>query len=159
MTEQEYRDKVYAEAKDVKTPEQLTAFLKTLTEYPHDYGTIVYACAAGMNAAFNVVNDSPHGGITGFQASCLMWEMVRKYGMFSNAGVLRIIDYSNLCYPQYDDKFTHKLTSEQRRGLMAYAKKQLAAAPEMMAPRVKERLEAVARGELPPFVTVSDMDE
>lgn len=152
MTEQEYRDKVYAEAKEVRTPEALTKFLADLSEHGHDYGTIIYACSAAMRAAFGVVNASPQGGITGFQAGAIMWEMVREFGMFSE-GPLRIVDYDNLRYPQYDEKFRHTISRESADTLIERAK---AFGGDGASDAVARRNAEIARGEFPAFVTITD---
>jgi len=155
MTEQEYREAVYAEAKEVKTPEALAEFIAKRYAETLDYGTIVYACSATMQAAFNVMNAHPQfGGITGFQASCLMWEMVKKFGMFSE-GPLRIQDFDNLRFPQYDDRFRVTLSPESAAELQERAKKAIAGGPDgFMSPNVRARQEAISRGEFPAFVTV-----
>lgn len=84
----------------------LCKFLEHITEdYEHDYGTIVHAMEAGMMATFNVMNKSSQGGVTGFQASCLGWALMRKMGLV-NEGPARIQDFDRLLYPQYAYVFT-----------------------------------------------------
>ena len=152
MTEHEYRDMVYAEAKKVETPEALNEFIARRYAETLDYGTIVYACGATMKAAFRVMDAHPQfGGITGFQAGCLMWEMIREFGMFSE-GPLRIQDFDNLRFPQYDEKFRTTISPESAKALSERAEKALTGGP--MHPEVRSRNEAIARGEFPPFVTV-----
>jgi hypothetical protein len=94
----------YEEAKKV-TLETLPAFVtKLCNDYSHDYGTICHAMAAAMTAAMNAVDSSPTGGITGFQAGCVMW-MVLKHA-FHKDGPMSLVDWTNLLYPQYADRFT-----------------------------------------------------
>jgi hypothetical protein len=77
-----------------------------LTEdYHHDYGTICHAVAAAGLAAMWSVSHSPQGGITGFQAGFCMWDIVRQWSYPSNRCGMKILDYDNLLYPQYEDKF------------------------------------------------------
>jgi hypothetical protein len=79
-------------------------FLSRLANnYSHDYGTICHAIAASGLAAMYAMNESPQGGITGFQGSCVMWEFIRRWGAYKSP--LRLVDYGNMLYPQYEDKF------------------------------------------------------
>ena len=93
-------------AENVTTPAELKQFAENLIHmYEHDYGTIVHATTALMIAAFNVMENSGQGGMTGFQASCIGWTMVRKFMGLSD-GPIRILDADNLLYPQYGYRFT-----------------------------------------------------
>jgi hypothetical protein len=150
MTEQEYRDEVYTEAKDIKTIDSLSAFIKKLGNHKHDYGTIVYACSAAMKAAFHTFNACPQGGITGFQAGCLMWEMVKEFGSFSE-GPLRIQDFDNLRFPQYDERWTVTISPESAKVLRERAAKVSGAHPN-----VQQRNDEIAAGRFPSFVTVKE---
>jgi hypothetical protein len=95
------------EAKEM-TVEKLPEFVRKLTEdYRHDYGTICHAIAAAAVAAAWAVERSPTGGISGFQAGCVMWEIIRGWGAFGGPdSPLRIQNLDDLLYPQYRDKFT-----------------------------------------------------
>jgi hypothetical protein len=90
----------------IKTPAELAEFARHLSDdFVHDYGTIVHAMAAVMLAAFHVVNNSDQGGITGFQASCLGWKMIRKF-MGTGDGPVALRKMEHLAYPQYASEFT-----------------------------------------------------
>ncbi len=93
-----------AEASEM-TLEKLPAFItKLVEEYEHDYGTICHAIASGAIATANAIQRSPSGGISGFQAGCVMWEMIKQWGVFGD-GPLRMVDFSDMLYPQYAYKF------------------------------------------------------
>lgn len=64
-----------------KTTAELAEFVRHLVEdYEHDYGTICHAVAAAGLAAMRCVNtDSDQGGITGFQASCVLWSVIARW--------------------------------------------------------------------------------
>ena len=112
-------------AKDV-TLETLPQFLKELTEnYEHDYGTICHAVAMGAVAGAWAVERSPQGGITGFQAGCVMWEFIRAWNYSSNKMGLRLIDYDNFLYPQYEDKFDKTITKATWEALQQQAREKL----------------------------------
>jgi hypothetical protein len=114
---------IYKKAETVKTEPDLLAFLKEIKEYNHDYGTIVYGCMAAMKAAFKVVNNSPNGGITGFQAGCLGWECIHEF--MSVKAPAKILQYDNMLYPQYQDKFEKVISRETWEDLQKKAKEHL----------------------------------
>lgn len=90
-----------AEMRDTKVPtheriDDLAAYIRSLVDRPHDYGTCVYAMSMAATAAFKFVAAKLR--VTGFQASCADMDILSrtrgwKWGM--------ILDYENLLYPQY----------------------------------------------------------
>lgn len=84
----------------------LPAFVeRVVTQYQHDYGTIVMACAAAAVAAAHTVNhSSPQGGISGFQASSVMWEFIVRWMHYESP--MALLQYGDMMYPQNVDKFT-----------------------------------------------------
>ncbi|WP_139249527.1 hypothetical protein [Lactonifactor longoviformis] len=105
--EMKVHEEWYKEAEKM-TMEKLPKFLNHLMEdYQHDYGTVCHALSAGALATVHAMNESPgaRGGITGFQASCIMWEFIRRFNYKNNKCGLRLQDMDNLLYPQYADKF------------------------------------------------------
>ena len=116
------------------TIETLPAFLKELTEeYSHDYGTICHAVAIGAIAAAWAVDHSPTGGITGFQAGCIMWEFIRHWNFSSNKTGLRIIDYDNFLYPQYEDSYQKTISKDTWKAIQDAAKAEILNANEEYA--------------------------
>ncbi len=97
-TEQEFREQAYEIAKSVNTPEDLAEFVKFISNVPLDYGTVVYAQCAAMLAAQHVMNESEQGGITGFQAGFIGWEMVKKFMSVGDCG-LTLIDWEKCFTP------------------------------------------------------------
>lgn len=96
MTEQQLRE---AEVPWPKTMVELTDYIKSLCDRPHDYGTCVYAMSMSAVAAFYFASHMV--GSSGFQASCADMDIIRRTR--SLKGPYRIVDYSNLMYPQYLD--------------------------------------------------------
>ena len=93
----------FAEA-DKMIIDKLGDFVKKLANnYEHDYGTIVHAMAAAVGATITAMNQSDQGGITGFQASCLMWEILEKE--FHIQYPSKLIRYENMLFPFYEDQF------------------------------------------------------
>jgi hypothetical protein len=116
----------YAEAHDM-TLDKLPAFLKKLTEgYGHDYGTICHAIASAAIAAAWAVERSPEGGITGFQAGAIMWQFITHWMSEYEDKPVRLVNYENMLYPQYEDKFSKTISPDTWEWLQAEAKKRLA---------------------------------
>ena len=121
MEECEYREDIMAKANKVKSKEELLQVIDEIINFKHDYGTIVIGCYAAMKAAFNVIERSPTGGITGFQASCLMWECIRDFRM--SDGPARLVNYHNMLYPQYEGSFEKVIDKDTWSWLQVEAKK------------------------------------
>lgn len=146
MTEFEYRDQIYKKAADVKTKDDLDAVLTEIRTHAHDYSTIVYGCAAAMKAAFNYINRSDAGGITGFQAGCLGWEIIKEF-MFIK-GPARLVDYENMLYPQYQRKFSKTITPDTWEHLQKKAK-ELIGEERNVHPDVLAHWKSIAAGDIP----------
>jgi hypothetical protein len=112
----------YADAKN-QTLDTLPEFLRRLSEdYGHDYGTICHALAASAIAAAWAVEKTPQGGITGFQAGAVMWEFIKNWMHMD--GPMRLVDYNDLLYPQYADKF-NTISRDTWDAVQAKARKNL----------------------------------
>ena len=148
MTEAEFKKEFYEKASKVKTKDDLDSFLNEITSYSHDYGTIVYGCMSAMKAAFNYVNRCDQGGITGFQAGCIMWECIREFGMFGENSRLRILNNADLLYPQMEYKFRRSIDSETWRFLQKEAKANLEKTKNA-SPNVIRHWESIAAGKTP----------
>ena len=109
-----------AEAKTC-TPESLPAFLKKMADYNHDYSTINRAIAAVGIAAMHAVDRSPNGGITGFQAGYIMWDLIDGWGSFGE-GPKEMVRYHHMLYPQYQDHLDNTISTETWEWLQAQAK-------------------------------------
>lgn len=150
MNEFEYKEYIYQRAKNVKTKEELDSLLKDVIKSKDlDYGKIVYAICACMNATMNYIDNSPVGGITGFQASFIGWEMVKEYMSISkDSPGLKLIDYENMLYPQYEEKFEKKISLKLWSKLQEQARKLLIECPNAH-PNVIKHWKSIARGHVP----------
>lgn len=109
ITEEMHLEKEWFANAKKQTLETLPAFMNhVLNDYCHDYGTICHAISACAIAAAWAADSSEQGGITGFQAGFVMWDFIRQWRYSSNKSGLKIIDYDNMLYPQYEYKFTNK---------------------------------------------------
>lgn len=148
MTEQEYKEQIYAKVKTVETKDDLVNLIDEITSYKHDYGTIVYGCMAAMKAAFRVVDNGPQGGITGFQAGCLGWECIHEFMAIDSPA--RLVDYNHMLYPQYQDNFEKTITSDTWDHLQKKAKEELASGKaEGAHPDVVGHWKTIAEGRIP----------
>lgn len=137
-------------AKAIKTPQELGKFVEELTTaYDHDYGTICHAIAAAAIAGAHAVERSPCGGITGFQAGAVMWEMIKGWGVWGD-GPLEMVEWSNLLYPQYDNRMPRTISKEQFERLREKAKAFDHGSPATNA--VKNRMSMIADGQLPKWL-------
>lgn len=106
------QDKWYKETNSM-TLDRLPEFInKLLDDYSHDYGTICHAITAGGLATMHAMDNHEQGGITGFQAGCIMWEFIRRYMYHDNKTGLKLINYDNFLYPQYEDRFQKRISPE-----------------------------------------------
>lgn len=149
-----YRDEVYKLAGEVRSREDLDKLLAQITAYPHDYNTIVYGCMAAMKGAFNYVNRSETGGITGFQAGCLGWECVREF--LSIDGPVRLQDFKNLLYPQYADRFQKVISPDTWEWVQKKAVESLTESPDAH-PNVVAHWKSIIKGKVPFGFVVKDI--
>lgn len=148
--EDHIHDEWYKQAKDM-TVQDLPEFIRRLTEdYGHDYGTICHAIAAAALAAAHAINHGPMGGITGFQAGCIMWEFITKWMSYENQP-MRLTRYDEMLYPQYAHNF-NQISKETHDWLIKEAKKHIEAHKDDLSsvhPEVLSHWNAVASGWIP----------
>jgi hypothetical protein len=138
----------YKEAHE-QTMETLPAFMTKLAqEFEHDYGTICHALAASAIASAWAMNRTEQGGITGFQAGAVMWEFIKNWGYGGELKPLRLFDYSNMLYPQYEEYFEKTISEDTWKWLQAQAAEQLNGNDAMSA-TVREHLESIINGVVP----------
>ena len=121
--ENRLRDALYTEARAM-TIDKLQEFMEKLKEYRSGYGSCCIALAAGALATAWAF--SREFGITGFQASISMWEFVRHWNYTDNKCGLRLVDWDNMLYPQYEYRFQKTITSDTWEALQREASKHLA---------------------------------
>lgn len=81
-----------------KNAEDLDAYIGSLINRPHDYGTCVYAMSMAATAAFHYA--ASRVGATGFQAGCADLDFLRRSRGYK--GPFMVLDAENALYPQYD---------------------------------------------------------
>ena len=150
------QDEWYKRAKDMK-PEDFLDFANELSKrYEHDYGTVCHAMAAIGLAAMRAFDRSEgaRGGITGFQAGCVMWEVIRHMNYENNKCGLRLLDMDDLLYPQYEHKFV-AISEDTWDDVRKEAKKRLSergtAHPDVVA-----HWESIVNGKVPFGLRIED---
>lgn len=140
-----------------QTIETLPEFMShVLNDYYHDYGTICKAIGACAIAAAWAANASPgsRGGITGFQAGAAMREFIRHWSRTNNKTGMCLIDYDDMIYPQYENRFAKTITKGLMESLVKEAKKHIAEyesnSKSMVHPDVLAHWKEIAQG-IPPF--------
>jgi len=148
------RDAWYSEAAK-QTFETLPTFVKSLKDFPgHDYNTTVYApSAAILGMAWSMAE---YFGNTGFQASCIMWEFITNWmGVYHNKP-LKLVNYADMLYPQYQHHFEKTITPDTWMWLQEQAKKKLEESG-YACDEVKEHWKSIIDGKVPFGYTVRDL--
>lgn len=112
------------ERKNIKTFDELISFLQRVKDTCNTgYGTAPRAIAqAALATAWYLSSDF---GITGFQASFVMWDFVLDWLYCSNECGLKMVNYDDMLYPQYAYKFEKTISKDTFEALQKTAKKNL----------------------------------
>lgn len=124
MKENEFREKFYKKAEDVKSMDGLKILFDEIMSEELDYGTVVLAGSAMMIASFNVVNRSNQGGMTGFQASFVAHEMIKQF--MNILPPYQVLDFNKMLFPQYRDDFENTISYDTWDHLQTKAKEYIA---------------------------------
>lgn len=145
--EMHFEKEWFAEAKN-QTPETLMRFINhVLNDYIHDYGTIVHAVSACAIAAAWAADEK--AGLTGFQAGFVMWDFIRQWSYPSNRCGLKIVNYDNLLYPQYKDKFEKTIPKNTWERVQDVASKELEGLEGIESDWVVDHWKSIVNGEVP----------
>ena len=127
--EQRPQDEWYKRADNIHDLKTFNAFYKELMQQTeHDYGTAVYAVSAVARAILNMALREQD--ITGFQASFVMWGLVRYLGYQNNKCGMALLDYDNMLYPQYSERFNQELPVNVWENMQKCARQQLTQAQQ-----------------------------
>ena len=139
----------YVQARKLNNYTELDFFLKALmSEWNHDYGTVIHAMTAGSIATIHVMNqDEDQGGITGFQASCMMWQFMQKFNQLE--GPMKLMQYEKMLYPQYKHRFDKTISPETWEWLQTEAGKKLGDYGLKADPKVIAHWETIVKGRIP----------
>lgn len=143
----EVRDRLIDIRKDINTMGELISFIELVKdECNTDYGTAPRAIAQAASAtAWYLAKEM---GITGFQAGFVMWDFIRNWNYTNNKCGMRIVDYDDMLYPQYDYKFEKVISQDTWEVLQKEAKERLETIPNAHV-RVKEHWQSIVDGKVP----------
>lgn len=111
----------------------------------------VAACAVA--AAWAANSHEEGGGITGFQASFVMWEFIRRW--MHKTTPMRLLDYGEMLFPQYEDHFDRCIDKSTWEWLQKETRKNLAKESHG-SPGVRAHWEKIAAGHVPFGFTVRE---
>lgn len=155
------REELYAKA-ERQTIETLPAFMEEVLSMDHTYESIVTAIAMCAVAAAWAANNHPNydsvlslgkGGITGWQASFVMrvfvWEFVGHWMHKQGSAGMKLVDFDNMLYPQYDYKFNdHTISASTFEALQEKAKNRLETS-KYASKKVRAHWESIVAGTVP----------
>jgi hypothetical protein len=147
----------YDEAKKIRL-DTLVAFIEKLfSNYSHDYGTVCHAVTASAIAAAWAANaDEDQGGITGFQTGAVMWEFMQHWLLELKDKPLRLLNFENMLYPQYEQRFEKQISQDTVDWLIKNAKEKIKGDVSQVHPSVLTHWVAIAKGKLPFGYTVKE---
>lgn len=155
MNEFTIRDELREKRKDIKTFEDLTTFLKDVEEnYNFDYGVAPRAMAQASVAVAYYLSDK--FGITGFQAGFVMWDFIFDWMYRDNECGMKIVDYDDMLYPQYDYKFGKVIRSSTWANIQKKANRYLKEDSEHAHPDVIAHWKSIVDGKVPFGYVVKD---
>ena len=135
------------ERENIDSFDDLVNYIQNIKDnYNIGYGTAPRAIAqAALATAWYL---SRGFGITGFQASCVMWDFIMDWHCPHNKCGLKIVDYDNMLYPQYDYKFQKTISRSTYEALQKAAKENLEN-HNSAHPNVVEHWKYIADGNVP----------
>lgn len=143
----EARDELVEKRKQIKEFDDLINFLKDVeANYNYDYGVAPRAMAQACLAVGWYLADK--FGITGFQAGFVMWDFVKDWNFSSNKCGLKIVNYDNMLYPQYEDRYEKSISSDTWYALQKEAKANLEDS-KYAHPAVIEHWKSIVNGVVP----------
>lgn len=137
----------FEQAGKIKTIEEFETFVNhILNDYEHDYGTACHAVAACALAGAWLGCEKE--GLTGFQAGFVMWDFIKNWVMVGNTCGMKLVDYDDMLYPQYEYKFEKTISQDTWHHLQEEAKRQLKKSGGAH-PEVKAHWKNIAMGIVP----------
>ena len=152
INEEMHLEKEWFKEAKKQTLETLPAFINhVMNDYEHDYGTVCHAISACALAAAYAANecDGACGGITGFQSGFVMRDFIKEWSYPSNKTALKIVNYDDMLYPQYEHKFQKTMQKETWEGIQKAANEELSAKNEYVHPNVVAHWKSIVEGQIP----------
>ncbi len=155
MDEFEARDYILNKGKDINTVEELCDLIKEAEEkFNYDYGVAPRSIGAVSAVVANYLSHKM--GITRYQASFAMWDFIMGYVKTNNKCGMKLVDYDDMLYPQYDYKYAKTISSHTWEQIQKEAKEMLAKDKAFAHPAVREHWKSIVEGNVPFGYVVSD---
>lgn len=157
INEEMHLEEEWFEQAQKQTVETLPKFIShIMCDYKHDYGTVCHAVAACALAGMWAADNTEQGGITGFQAGFVMWDIVKQTCYTGNKCGLKITNYDDILYPQYEEKFDRKISKRIWESLQNEAESRLKERANAVHPDVKQHWQSIVDGHVPFGFKVED---
>lgn len=154
MSEFKLRDTLRERRSEIKTFDDLTTFLKYVEENcNYGYGEAPRAMAQASLAVAWYLSDK--FGITGFQAGVVMWDFIRDWMYRNNKTGLKIVNYDDMLYPQYQCKYEKTIPSHVWESMQKEATERMTER-EHVHPAVYAHWKSIAEGNVPFGYSVAD---
>ena len=149
VTEEMHPEKAWFAEAGKMTEEELPDFYARIIHgYNHDYGTACHAVAAcALAAAWAACGDNDIG-LSGFQAGFVMWDFIKNWTKSGNECGLKLVDYDDMLYPQYEEKFEKTICKDNFELIQKKAMENLEKSKDAH-PAVIAHWRKIANGEVP----------
>ena len=112
------------ERKNIKSLDDLMNYIQNIRDnYDIGYDTAPRAIAQAALATSYYLADM--FGITGFQAGFVMWDFIKDWSFRGNKCGLKIVNYDDMLYPQYNHKFQKTISKDTFEALQKVAENNL----------------------------------
>ena len=124
MNEFEAKDYIWNKGCECKSIEDIASLIAEVEKkFNYDYGVAPRSIGAVCASLAEYLCGSM--GLTGFQASVAMWDFIQLFIYRHNQCGLRMVDYDNMLYPQYEYKFEKTISRETWNNIVKTAKEYL----------------------------------
>ena len=149
VTEDMHPEKAWFAEAGKMTEEELPNFFERIIHgYNHDYGTACHAVAACALAAAWAACGDDNIGLSGFQAGFVMWDFIKNWTKTGNKCGLKLVDYDDMLYPQYEEKMDKTIRQSNWDYIQSEAKKNLENSPDAH-PNVIKHWQSIVDGIIP----------
>lgn len=155
MNEFEARDYIHNKGANVDSVEDLSAIISEVeNDFNYDYGVAPRAIGAVTSCVADYLCNKM--GLTGFQAGFVMWDFIRLFMKKNNKCGMRLIDYDNMLYPQYEDSFQKKISKDVWESIVKAAKENLDNDTKYASEGVINHWKSIVDGNVPFGYVVED---
>ena len=149
MNEFEARDYILEKGKNINSSQELAEFIEEVeNNFNYDYGVAARSVGAVAACVANYLSNKM--GLTHFQASCAMWEFIQDFIHSDNKCGMKLVDYDEMLYPQYEYKFCDKIIPKYTwESLQKRAKENLEEYPCNASPGVIGHWQSIVNGKVP----------